>query len=337
MNILLSSAGRRSYLVEYFKSAVGGAGCVIAANSGDCPAFYAADESVITPLIYDENYIPFLLDYCEKHDIDLLIPLFDIDIPVLAQHKDQFAALGTCVVVPDYEIAQICNDKWQTVQYLAKHDIQVPTTALGLEQALEMLANGSLQYPVVVKPRWGMASIGTHIATNESELRVLYGIVEREIADSYLKYESAVCIESSIIIQNMLPGQEHGLDVMCDLDGTYQATSAKQKVAMRSGETDSAVVVDSSLLQELGKKLAQVCPHPGNLDVDVFVEGEQAWVLELNARFGGGYPFSHAAGVDLPSALVRWREGEEVDPQMLFAQPGVKSYKELLVKLVPTR
>lgn len=35
MNILLTSAGRRTYLVEYFKKALGGQGKVYASNSID--------------------------------------------------------------------------------------------------------------------------------------------------------------------------------------------------------------------------------------------------------------------------------------------------------------
>ena len=61
-NILLTSAGRRTYLIEYFKEAVAGEGRVHAANSQICPAFAAADQWVITPLIYDENYGCALVD-----------------------------------------------------------------------------------------------------------------------------------------------------------------------------------------------------------------------------------------------------------------------------------
>ena len=46
------------------------------------------------------------------------------------------------------------------------------------------------------------------------------------------------------------------------------------------------------------------------MDVDV-LENEcgELFVLEMNARFGGGYPFSHLAGADFPAALVTMAEG----------------------------
>ena len=64
MNILLTSAGRRTYLVDYFREALKKAGLkgkVYAANSQESPALAAADGKVITPLIYSREYIPFLL------------------------------------------------------------------------------------------------------------------------------------------------------------------------------------------------------------------------------------------------------------------------------------
>ena len=104
MNILLTSAGRRSYLVQYFKEALRLGGCgglVHAANSCQCPAFACADRSVVTPIIYDQGYIPFLLEYCKREEIGMLIPLFDIDVPVLAAHREAFASAGTVVVTAD--------------------------------------------------------------------------------------------------------------------------------------------------------------------------------------------------------------------------------------------
>ena len=54
-------------MVKYFKEVLGNDGKVYVCNSDDKSiAFKYADEKVISPLIYDENYIPFLLDYCRK-------------------------------------------------------------------------------------------------------------------------------------------------------------------------------------------------------------------------------------------------------------------------------
>lgn len=66
MNILLTSVGRRAYMVKYFKEVVGESGQVHVSNSDDkTVAFHYADKSVVTPLIYNSEYIPFLLKYCK--------------------------------------------------------------------------------------------------------------------------------------------------------------------------------------------------------------------------------------------------------------------------------
>ena len=73
--------------------------------------------------------------------------------------------------------------------------------------------------------------------------------------------------------------------------------------------------------------------HPGNLDVDVFVDGANLSVLELNCRFGGGYPFTHASGANFPAAIVAWLCGLEPEPQCLHARPGVTTVKSIRPKV----
>ena len=56
MNVMLTSVGRRAYMVKYFKEVLGEGGKVYVCNSDDKSiAFKYADEKVISPLIYDEN------------------------------------------------------------------------------------------------------------------------------------------------------------------------------------------------------------------------------------------------------------------------------------------
>jgi len=66
----------------------------------------------------------------------------------------------------------------------------------------------------------------------------------------------------------------------------------------------------------------------GPLDVDLFVEGDRASVLEMNPRFGGGYPASHLAGADFPRLILRMIRGEPVEPEVGQFRSGVMMMKE---------
>lgn len=335
MNILFTSVGRRSYLIEYFKEALNGEGEIHVMNSSDIsPAFLIADKATVSPLIYDENYIPFLLEYCVKNKISAVISLFDIDLPVLALNKQKFEQIGTKVIVADYEKVEICNDKWKTFLFLKEEGFKVPKTYLDLETVKSEIRNGNLEFPLIIKPRWGMGSISILEAENEKELEVFCDKVRRNILKTYLKYESKDNLDESVLIQEKIFGQEYGLDVINDLDGKYINTIVKKKYAMRSGETDCAVTVSDAIADNIGRELSGKMKHVGNLDVDVFKTADCYYVLEMNARFGGGYPFSHMAGVNLPLAIIKWLKGENVTNETLTADIGVMSQKDIsMVKL----
>ena len=72
----------------------------------------------------------------------------------------------------------------------------------------------------------------------------------------------------------------------------------------------------------MGKCLGENLKHVGNLDCDILEQDGKYYVLELNPRFGGGYPFSHEAGANLPGAIIRWCQGEDVDDAMLHSRIG---------------
>lgn len=335
-NILLSSAGRRTYLVEWFREALGGRGLVHASNSdASATSLAAADCGVVAPLIYSDEYIPFMLDYCERERIGAIIPLFDVDVPVLAAHRAEFEAIGCFPVVAPEDFARACSDKLASAELLSAADVSRPGTYVGAQGFIDAVVAGEESFPAFIKPRWGMGSIGLAEAADEGELRVLCGIVERKVEDSYLRYESSAdepC--RGVIVQPRIDAIEYGMDVYCDLSGNYRGCVVRRKVAMRAGETDIAeVVVADPRFEKLARSLAQFSRHPGCMDVDVFEVDGELMVLEMNARFGGGYPFSHAAGVDMPRALVLWLRGERCDSDVLAVKrPGIYMKDMKIVK-----
>ena len=84
MNVLLTCAGRRNYLVQYFREALAGNGQLYAADMDmTAPALQDADHAVQVPSVYDASYIDSLIAICSEHQIRMLISLNDLELPVL--------------------------------------------------------------------------------------------------------------------------------------------------------------------------------------------------------------------------------------------------------------
>ena len=330
MNILLTSVGRRAYMVEYFKEALQGQGLTHAANCVETYALSIADKSVITPIIYDNTYIDFLIKYCSNNNINAVISLFDIDLPVLAKNKNRFEKNNISLIVSDYNFVQICNDKWLTHNFLIENEFFSPKTFLSINDTLDALENDIISFPLIIKPRWGMGSIGIFVAENKEELSVLYQKTYNSIMSSYLKYESRKALDKCIIIQEKLIGDEYGLDIFNDLNGELLCCVPKKKLEMRAGETDVAEIIENKELTEMGIKISKFSKHIGNLDLDCIRTKNKFIILEMNCRFGGQYPFSHIAGVNFPKALLQLLKKKEVEDYLLNIKAGTIAVKNLI-------
>ena len=83
------------------------------------------------------------------------------------------------------------------------------------------------------------------------------------------------------------------------------------------------MTVEDQRLERLGEIIGRRLRHVGSLDCDLMMTESGPQVIDLNPRIGGGYPFSHLAGANLPAALIAWANGEEADPAWFKPQPGV--------------
>lgn len=334
MNVMLTCAGRRNYLVKYFQEALAGRGQVFAADaSADAPALQQADKSFILPALSDPAYIDTLLTLCQQHRVLLLISLNDLELPLLARHRARFRELGTIPVISAPQVVDMCFDKWRAFKFLKASDIDTPDTYLSLADAHEALARGEITFPLAVKPRWGAASVGIQYSDDDEELQLDYRLAKKRLPRTFLREINASDPERCVLIQKRLCGEEYGLDIVNDLEGRYVCTFAKKKLAMRAGETDRALTVKSTRLETIGGVLGRKLGHIGVLDCDVIVAENHCYVLDMNPRFGGGYPFSQLAGANLPAVLIAWANHERPDSSWLKVEPNVMAskYDELVV------
>jgi carbamoyl-phosphate synthase large subunit len=328
MNVLLTCAGRRNYLIDFFQHELAGRGRVFACDSSAAaPALAAADESLIVPAMDDPGYFDALLSICREHRVRLVISVNDLELGGLARRVDQFREAGTIAVVADPAVIATCQDKWRTFKLLRACDIATPDTYLRPADAREALARGDLRFPLIVKPRWGSSSIGCERIENDRELSLAYewGLVQ--VRRSIFWNLSQGDCDECLVFQQQLPGVEYGMDVVNDLDGDHVATLVRRKLAMRCGNTDRAVTAEDDRLERLGREIALRLGHVGSLDCDVMMTEAGPQVLDLNPRLGGGYPFSHVAGANLPAAMIAWANGEPADAAWFKPRLGVTASK----------
>jgi len=198
-----------------------------------------------------------------------------------------------------------CLDKGRLGELSEGTGLRVPTAWPG-DACRDTSADA---YPLLAKPRGGRGSRGLTVLETPAAAAALAADRGDALAD--------------LLLQRRLDGTEYGLDLVNDLQGRPAAVLVRRKLRMRGGETDVAETVRDDALEAAGRRLAARLGHQGLVDVDVVRAGGVDHLIDVNPRFGGGYVFSHAAGANVPAAIVAWARGREPEAAWLAAEPGV--------------
>ena len=306
MNLLFSCIGQRGYIADFFRAHLSPSDRIIGTgNTKWTPGFADCDASFILPDIDHEDYVPSVLDLCEREHINAVLSFSDPDVFKLSTAEERFAERGVVPLMPAPKIAEIAFDKLKTFEFLRDHGYSTPKTAADLSSARE------LKQPLYVKPRRGSGSRSTFLARSADELEVLF------------------TYESDMIVQEAIFGEEIDIELCGDLDGRPVGICTWRKFKSRLGETERAETFRDPSILDFGLRLGELLRVRGPMDVDVIRVEDELFVLELNPRFGGGYPVSHLAGADFPRLLLQMlRPGSAIEANFGF-EPGVVMMKRL--------
>lgn len=335
VNILLSSAGRRPYLVKWFQEALrrnGVSGDVILADADPTAASRAyADKSLTAPPVGAAGYFSWLSATISQNHVDLAISVNDFEISEWSRRR-----VGTTALLSlDAQAQNVVEDKHAMARHLRTYDIRVPETQIAAStRGTDLLARS--RSDVVVKARYGSGSRGLEIASGDNIDAALARVSSAALDRTGQQSVDVSKRMEYVVLQPRIGGQEFGLDVVHDFRGAFAAALVRKKLSMRGGETDKAVTVDARPFRDLAQRIGESIPHRGLIDVDVIQdEHGRLWVIDINPRFGGGYPFSHAAGADVPSAYIAWMTNQQPEPSWLTYRVGVTSAKHVELATLP--
>jgi carbamoyl-phosphate synthase large subunit len=287
--VLLTGVGKRYDIVSAFAQHA----TVVAADPNPlAPAQYAAHHRHAVPPIADPDYVPALSALCREHGVEVVIPLTDLDLEVLA-----FARAGGQLpaMVPDPEIARATFDKYETHQLLERLGLPSPPTVLPDE--------APPHFPVMVKPRRGSGARSIHRADDDAA------------AEFFARY-----IPEPVMVQWFMDGPEFSIDCLSDWSQRCLNAIPRTMIESRGGESIKGTVIDDPELVELGRRVVEALGVRGPCTVQVFRDPEIGLgITDVNTRFGGAFPapmYAAGPGRTYPELIVRMARGEEIEPHV---------------------
>lgn len=338
INVLLASAGRRPYLVRWFKAALAELGIdgqvIVVDHDCHAPSRQEADHFLVAPRVADECYAEWLGATLRDQQVALALSINDFELSQWATVIPREAPFSPLVRLAAGKQRAV-EDKLGMAELLESCGIATPRTVLASAAELDSPVNREMRDGVVVKGRYGSGSRGlgvVEVAHVEGALLRASGEVTDETGRPAADLDQA---KRLTVLQQRIIGQEFGVDVIADLRGEFVGILARRKISMRGGETDRAVSVDPEPFLELGQKITKAVGHSGLIDVDVICdESAKTWVIDINPRFGGGYPFSHLAGANVPKAYIAWAAGLKPQDSWLRSSAGIVSAKYIETAIV---
>lgn len=285
-NILITSAGKRVSLVQFFQTELKNnnpAAKVYTTelNPDYSPAAHISDGCFKVSRVTDNNYINELLQICVENKIKVVIPTIDTELIVLAKNKDLFKSHGIDIIVSDFEFVELCRDKRKSYNLFDKLGINYP----------KLIDKNNPSFPLFAKPYDGSLSSNLHIINSAEDLTF------KILTDEKLIFMELV---------DKSTYKEYTVDIYYGRDNYVKSIVPRERIEIRAGEINKGITRKNFVVNYLKERMNYLNGVVGCICIQLFVneETEDILAIEINPRFGGGYPLSYHAEANYPQYII---------------------------------
>jgi carbamoyl-phosphate synthase large subunit len=300
-NILILSAGRRVSLIRFFKKElkklkVNSRIICEDFNPTLSPACQYNKKFIKLPQIKDKLFISELKSQCLKNKISVIIPTIDTGLKKLSKAKKEFKKLNINIIISDLALIEKSTHKAKT-KFLFNE--------IGLDYPKIYNASKEIKYPCFAKPFDGSASKNNFKIENSKELN---SIKRKHKNLVYMKYVDIKKFD------------EYTIDLYYDKNYILKSLIARKRIEVRSGEVSKSITNKklSNLLWNNFKNLKNAI---GTITGQVFINNKNGMIIgiEINPRFGGGYPLSHIAKANFIRNIINeYLKNKSIKKNMLW-------------------
>lgn len=273
-----------------------------------------SDKTYKIPMAKDSNYLDEFIKIIEIEKPKLVFVGTDTELPILSKNKKMiFTKYDSTIIISDYDVIEIADDKWLTYEFLNRYNFDAPISTINKSiEEIEKL----LKYPLIVKPRIGARSIGVDVIKNRNDLIDKISrtddVIFQEYLDSSKEYTAGVVYF-----------------------GESNLASIVMERQLKDGNTFIAKPIKYSWINEYLEKVARKLNVFGPVNFQFKVQDNHIKIFEINSRFSGTTHFRNLSGFNEVEMCVMFLlENQAIN------QPNIESniailryYNEIVVPI----
>ena len=198
---------------------------------------------------------------------------------------------GVVFVEPDLDFIKICRDKRLTSTYFQQKCISVP----------KLIDRNHPEFPMFAKPYDGSRSVNTHVIMSQDDLT-------KDIAN-----------DPKLIYMEYISRQEYReftVDMYYGRDFRVKCIVPRERLKVREGEVNKGITRKNYIVDFLKERMGYIEGVRGCICIQLFYRESDNDIkgIEINPRFGGGFPLTYYAKANFVEYLIReYLLGESID------------------------
>lgn len=309
INILVLGVGGNvsQGIVTAIKSANLNCRIIGACISEESLGLYFCDAAYISPYANDPKFVEWVVDICNKEQIDIVLSGVEENVMALESGRQLFESKTKSIFVScNKEQLEIGQNKFKTAMWLKHHGCNYPKSAdISNESEVEQLIR-EVGFPLLAKPNSGKGSHGIFKVFSCEDLNEIK--------------EKDYCLQEIIGDDN----KEYTVACYMDKHGNMQDTLIMHR-SLKFGTTFMSEIVQNDIIKAECEKICREFKPKGPLNIQLRMHQGRPICFELNVRFSGTTPIRAMWGYNDVEAMIREYIYDE--PVSLNPQKEGKAYR----------
>lgn len=252
------------------------------------------DRTYTVPEVSSSDYIPKIMEICQKHGVRYIIPLTDIEIDVFNVSREEFAKQGITLCITGEKSIAVSRDKYKIFQtFKDDKEINVIPTCNYTD-----FLQGKINFPncgkFIAKLYNGRSSNGLLLLNDIQEIPYITG-------------------KENYIFQPKIEGEVFTVDYVRDKYGNDFSVARREFLRTQHGAGISVEIVRNPELRAMASHIGEKLRILGAVNMEFLFDQKKYYIMDINPRFSAGIAFSGLAGYNFVRNHIACFNNEKIE------------------------